>query len=92
MKKKIIILILVVMLVCLAIFSGCNMQIIDLNYKFTNAYVKIGEEWVDLEIVSWKDYEGEQMQLKLADGTVFIVHSANCILYNGELPIQGGQQ
>lgn len=90
MKKKIIVLVLVLMLVCIAIFSGCNMQFVDLNFKFTNAYVKIGEEWVDLEIKTWLTYEGEQIQLTLHDGTVFIVNSMNCILYNGELPIQGG--
>ena len=90
MKKKFLVLILILMLTCLLTLSGCNKQIIDLNYEFTNAYVKIGDEWVDLEIFSWKDYEdGEQIQLKLRDGTVFIVHSANCVLYKGKLPIRG---
>lgn len=87
MKKKFLVLILAIMLVCTLVLSGCNKQIIDLNLKFTNAYVKIGEEWVDLKIFTWTDYEdGEQIQLKLTDGTVLIVHSANCILYNGNLP------
>ena len=87
MKKKFLVLILTLMLACLSVLGGCNMQMIDLNLYFTNAYVKIGEEWVDFEISTWRDYEnGEQIQLTLADGTVFIVHSANCILYNGNLP------
>lgn len=84
MKK---ILLLTIMIMCCLAFTGCNKQIIDLNYKFTNAYVKIGEDWVDLNISTWTDYEdGEQIQLRLADGTVLIVHSANCILYKGKLP------
>lgn len=89
MKKRIKVLILAIVLMCVAMFSGCNRQVGDLNYKFTNAYVKIGEDWVDVEIKTWKDYEGEQIQLKLADGTVMVVHAANCILYKGELPKQG---
>jgi hypothetical protein len=49
--------------------------------------VKIGEEWKDIDITQWKNYEdGEQLQLKLPDGTVLIVHSGNCILYKGKLP------
>ena len=86
MKKRLLV-ILATLFVSFGCLAGCNKQIIDLNYKFTNAYVKIGDEWVDLELNSWTDYEdGEQIQLTLKDGTVMIVHSANCILYKGELP------
>ena len=86
MKKRILA-IIVVLLVLLTLTIGCNYKVVDLNYDFKNAYVKIGEEWHDLELKSWRDYEdGEQIQLVLLDGTVLIVHSANCVLYNGELP------
>ena len=88
MKKKIITAVLtaIIALQCVSM-AGCNKQIFDLNYEFKNAYVKIGDEWVDLEIKTWTDYEdGEQIQLILMDGTVLVVHSENCILYNGELP------
>lgn len=87
MKKIILTLLIALLIGLLPIFAGCNKQIIDLNLKFTNAYVKIGENWIDLKISTWADYEGEQIQLKLVDGTVLIVHSANCILYKGELPV-----
>ena len=78
-----------VILMCIVLpfcVTGCNKQVWDTQYTFNNAYVKIGEEWVDLEISSWGDYEGEQLQLKLKDGTVMVVSSINCILYNGTLP------
>lgn len=85
MKKLVAIIFMLVAILC---FTSCgNQQIFDTNYTFTKAYVKIGEEWCDLEIKTWRDYEdGEQLQLKLQDGTVLLVHSANCILYNGTLP------
>ena len=63
-----------------------NYDFFDTHYTFTKAYVKIGEEWMDLEIKSWTDYEGEQIQLTLHDDTVMLVSSVNCILYEGELP------
>ena len=84
MKKFVAIIFMLVAILC---FTGCsNKQIFDTNYTFTNAYVKIGDEWQDLKIKTWADYDGEQLQLKLQDGTVLVVHSANCILYNGKLP------
>ena len=85
MKRKILVL-LATVTVGLGCLSGCNRQVVDWNFKFDKARVKLGEEWVDIEIDKWMDYEGEQLQLTLEDGTVMIVHSANCILYKGELP------
>lgn len=86
--KLIIIILLLTILSCsiLCGCNGCNYQLIDATYRYDRAYVKIGEEWVDLEIRSWNDYDGEQLQIKLKDGSVLLVSSINCILYYGELP------
>ena len=65
---------------------GYNKQIFDLNYKYSNAYIKIGEDWKDVKIKSWNDYDGEQLQIVLEDDTVILVNSMNCILYEGTLP------
>jgi hypothetical protein len=87
MKKLLAVIVaLTLPLLCCA---GCgNYDEFDVSYKFTKAYVKIGEEWQDIEVKSWTDYEGEQLQLKLKDGTVMVVSSVNCILYEGTLPIR----
>lgn len=89
MKKRflsIVFLCIVLFTVFASLIACGNYDFIDTNYTFTKAYVKIGDEWLDLEIKSWTDYEGEQIQLTLADGTVMLVNSMNCILYEGELP------
>ena len=87
MKRKILAIATLLLIVVLVIsLSACNYHVFDFEYTFTNAYVKINEPWVDLEIVKWCDYDGEQLQLTLTDGTVMVVHSLNCILYNGTLP------
>lgn len=39
-----------------------------------------------LTSINGADYDGEQLQLILTNGTVMIIHSRDCILYNGTLP------
>lgn len=68
------------------VLTACNKQILDFNLKFDRAYVKIGDEWKDVAIKSWNDYDGEQIQITLQDDTVILTSSVNCILYKGELP------
>ena len=88
MKRKIIILLtLLLCAVCTISLSACNYQVIDLQFSYNYAYMKIGEEWVNVPITKWTDYEdGEQIQITLQDGSVILTSSINCILYCGELP------
>lgn len=88
--KKIAIIILIIISICM--FTACNYQLVDLNYKYTNALIKIGEKWMDVEIKAWRDYDGEQIQLTLEDETILLVCSVNCILYNGKLPKSSWEQ
>lgn len=85
--RKFIVLVVAALIAMSAIFlTGCNKQILDFNNKYTHAYIKLNEEWMDVEITAWNDYEGDQLQIILKDGTVIVIHSLNCILYNGTLP------
>lgn len=87
MRKFILSSLVAVLIAVSTIFlAGCNKQIFDFNNKFTHAYIKINEEWMDVEIKAWNDYEGDQIQIILKDGTTMVIHSVNCILYNGTLP------
>ena len=87
MRKFIVSLVVAILIAMSTIFlTGCNKQILDFNNKYTHAYIKINEEWIDVEIKTWNDYDGDQLQIILKDGTVMVIHSVNCILYNGTLP------
>lgn len=87
MKKiKNIILLFAIVALCLFPLVSCNKQIYDFNYEYTRAYIKVGEEWIDIPISKWCDYEGEQIQITLTDGSVILTSSYNCILYKGNLP------
>jgi len=57
-----------------------NKSLLDVNHEFTKAITYIGDERIELDIKSWKDYEGEQIQIKAADGKVYLVSSLNTIL------------
>ncbi len=60
--------------------TGCNRQMIDLDYTFNYAYINIGGELQKIEIESWKDYEGEQIQIKDKHGKTYLTSSYNCTL------------
>lgn len=76
--KKIICIVLLAIFVLL--LSSCNKQLVDLNYKFDYAIIKLPNgEIVEGEVQSWNDYEGEQLQVKV-DGTVYLISSINCVL------------
>lgn len=78
MKKTI-----ALMLVCIIIvgmFCGCNKQIIDLTYSFNYAIIKLPNgEIVEGKISSWNDYDGDQLQIVIDDVT-YLVHSSNAVM------------
>lgn len=88
-KKAGIILLIVtaftVLILCFTFMgiSGCAQE--KQESEFNSAYVKIGEDWKELEVAGWSS-QGEQMKLTLKDGSVLVVHQQNCVLFNGTLP------
>lgn len=73
--KRILILAIPVILL-----TGCNKQIIDLDYSYNKAICVIGNETKEIEIKKWTDYDGEQLQIKDKDGNTYLVSSYNCTL------------
>lgn len=83
MKKVITMSIAIIMCVTLALgLSGCgNMQMLDTTYTFDKAIINLGNgEVVEVNIKSWGDYDGEQLQIIAEDGTVYLTSSFNCTL------------
>lgn len=59
------------------IFTGCNKQLIDTTYKYDYAIISLANgEVVEGKVERWKDYEGEQIQVKI-DGKTYLVNSVN---------------
>lgn len=65
------------------LLAGCNKQMIDLTYEYSQAQIKMPDGTViEGKVDSWNDYEGDQLQVKI-NGTTYLVHSSNVILWNG---------
>jgi hypothetical protein len=71
----------VIAIIAMLTLASCNQTIIDTSYTFNRAYINIGDEVLNVEIESWKDYDdSDQVQVKTKDGKVYYGHSSNIIL------------
>ena len=73
-------LVAVVVAVSGCMLTGCNKALFDTNYTFKKAIVTLGDRQIVLDVKSWTDYEGEQIQVTTTDGRTFLFSSFNCIL------------
>lgn len=79
MKKFILILLSCMIALTL---SACNRQIIDTTFSYDYAIIYLPNgEVVDGEVTSWRDYDGEQIQVTIEKIT-YLVHSSNIVLIN----------
>ena len=71
----------VAMLVVLGLsLTGCNYNMIDLEYRFDRAIIKLPNgEVVEGKVTSWTDYDGERLQVEI-DGVLYLTSSYNCVL------------
>lgn len=74
--KKIICVLLVLVLAFTLVACG-NRQAFDMTYTFDRAVIKLPNgEIVDGKITSWRDFDGDQIQVKI-DGKTYLVHSSD---------------
>jgi hypothetical protein len=76
---SLIILILAVMVITM-FFTGCNRQMIDLNYNFNYAIINTFNGTVEGKVTSWRDFDdGDQLQVTI-DGVTYLTSATNVIL------------
>lgn len=69
---------------------GWNKQLFDFNNSFEYVHVYSTEQCY--KIKQWNDYENsDQLQVVLIDGTVVLLHSADCALIHGTCPFCKGK-
>ena len=78
MKKAIAIMLIIVMVV---IFAGCNYKVVDLTYKFDKVILSLPDGTiVSGRLDNWKDYEDcDQVQVVI-DGVTYLAHQNNVVL------------
>lgn len=58
--------------VAMVILCGCNRQMVDLTYSYDYAQLKMPNGTiVDGKLDSWRDYDGEQVQVVI-DGVLIL--------------------
>jgi len=70
---------LLVLSVGILLLTGCNKQILDLDYDYDKAVCNYNGEKFTLEIDKWTDYDGEQLQIK-SNGKTYLLSANNCYL------------
>ena len=80
MKK--IIAIFMIILVLVTMVSCVNKDMFDTVYTYDYAIIEFPDGTSKkVEIKQWTDYEdGDQLQIKATDGTIYLVHSEDCVL------------
>ena len=89
MKKKIIIGVGIALVIALAGFvifwetSHGNRQLIDTQYRFNRAIIKLPNgEVVDGNVSSWLDYDDSDTVQVTIDGKTYLTHYANvCLIH-----------
>lgn len=89
MKKKIIIGVAIALVIALAGFvifwetSHGNRQLIDTQYRFNRAIIKLPNgEVVDGNVSSWLDYDDSDVVQVTIDGKTYLTHYANvCLIH-----------
>lgn len=62
--------------------SEFNYDLIDFKYEFNKAIIIKDDSCVILPITEWRDYEGEQLQLKIHNGPTIVTAAYDTILLN----------
>lgn len=81
--KKIIALLMIVLVLVTMVSCG-NRDAFDTVYTFDYAIIAFPDGTnKKVEIKQWRDYvDGNQIQIKATDGTIYLVHSEDCVLVN----------
>lgn len=71
---------LVGVMVLSSMLAACNKQVLDFTYSYEYAIIKLPDDTViEGKVQSWKDYDGEQLQIVIDDNT-YLVNSVNAIM------------
>lgn len=64
------------------LLAGCgNRQLIDTKWTFSKAKIVIGNESIEVDVKSWRDYDNDtSIQVIAQDGTVYLTDKKNVLL------------
>ena len=76
-----------------SVLTGCgNHDVFDTNFSFNKAIIFNDDKVCIIDIAKWRDYDGEQIQLILTDGTIILTSSFDTKLINDEKGIISAEE
>ena len=77
-------LILIVVGIFVMFNGGCNRQIVDIQYRFEKAMIKMPDgNTKTVSVKSWRDFQdGDQIQVTDKDGNTYLGHACNILLFS----------
>lgn len=78
--KLISLIILIVIVIILTMCTGCNKQVFDKSYTFNKIICNYDGDKFELDIKSWTDYDGEQIQIRSKDGNTYLLSANKCYM------------
>ena len=76
-----------------SVLTGCgNYDAFDTNFSFNKAIIFNDDKACIIDIATWADYDGEQIQLILTDGTIILTSSFDTKLINDEKGIISAEE
>ena len=64
------------------LLTGCNKSMFDSKYGFDQALIFGDDFAIILDVKNWKDYSGEQIQIKIVGGPTMVTAAYDTILLN----------
>lgn len=83
MKSNIKVVIALIIVVAMGFaLTGCgNKDMLDTVYTYNYALVKFPDGTSEkIDIKQWRDYDGEQIQIRGKNGNTYLLNSVNCVL------------
>lgn len=79
--KKIIALLMIILVIVTMVSCG-NKDVFDTVYTYDYAIIAFPDGTSKkVEIAQWTDFtDGDQLQITATDGTIYLVHSEDCVL------------
>lgn len=78
-------LVLATIIISCTLLQGCgsNRQLIDTSWNFKKAIILIGDEKIEVDVESWKDFDTDTtIQIKDKNGAVYLTDIKNVLLMN----------
>lgn len=64
----------------LIVLTGCNKQVFDTHHTFNKIYCNYDGNQFTLDIKTWNDYDGEQIQINAKDGKTYLLSANKCYM------------